>query len=101
MMPIDTIEGFAVICKSGKINIAKDGTLLIDRNTGIGYCLSYYIICPNRFNDSNLLLSLIDKKWFDDETLEDFKRAYYIGCRIAGIIPAQQLKEEATPKLFP
>ena len=101
IMPIDTIEGFAVICKSGKINIAKDGTLLIDRNTGIGYCLSYYIICPNRFNDSNLLLSLIDKKWFDDETLEDFKRAYYIGCRIAGIIPAQQLKEEATPKLFP
>lgn len=100
MMPIDTIEGFAVICKSGRINIAKDGTLLIDRNTGIGYCQSYYIICPNKFNDSNLLLSLIDKKWFDDEILEDFKRAYYIGCRIAGIFPTQQLKEEATSKLL-
>lgn len=100
MMPIDTIEGFAVICKSGRINIAKDGTLLIDRNTGIGYCLSYYVICPNRFNDSNLLLSLTDKKWFDGETLEDFKRAYYIACRIAGILPAQQLKEEASPKLL-
>lgn len=100
MIPIDTIEGFAVICKFGRINIAKDGSLLIDRNTGIGYCLSYYVICPNRFNDSNLLLSLTDEKWFDDEILEDFKRAYYIGCRIAGIFPAQQLKEEATPKLL-
>lgn len=100
MMPIDTIEGFAVICKAGRINIAKDGTLLIDRNTGIGYCLSYYVICTNRFNDSNLLLSLTDKKWFDDETLEDFKRAYYIACSIAGILPAQQLKEEASPKLL-
>ena len=100
MMPIDTMDGFAVICKSGRINIAKDGTLLIDRNTGIGYCLSYYIISPNRFNDSNLLLSLTGKKWFDEETLEDFKRAYYIGCRVACIFPAQQLKEEVTPKLL-
>ena len=98
--PIETIEGFPVICKSGRINIAKDGTLLIDRNTGTGFCLSYYIICPDKFIDSNLLLSMVDKKWFDDEILEDFKRAYYIGCRIAGISPAHQLKEESAPKLL-
>lgn len=98
MKPIDVIEGFQIICKTGKINIAKDGSLLIDRNTGNGYCLSYYVICPDKFEDSNLLLSMTDKKWFDDEILEDFKRAYYIGCRIAGIYLVQQLKDIAIPK---
>lgn len=97
MKPIDAIEGFQIICKTGKINIAIDGTLLIDRNTGSGYCLSYYVICPDKFDDSNLLLSMTDKKWFDDEILEDFKRAYYIGCRIAGIYPTQQLKDISFP----
>lgn len=97
MKPIDVIEGFQIICKMGKINIAINGTLLIDRNTGSGYCLSYYVICPDKFDDSNLLLSMTDKKWFDDEILEDFKRAYYIGCRIAGIYPTQQLKDISLP----
>lgn len=97
MKPIDAIEGFQIICKMGKINIAINGTLLIDRNTGSGYCLSYYVICPDKFEDSNLLLSMTDKKWFDDEILEDFKRAYYIGCRIAGIYPTQQLKDISLP----
>lgn len=100
MKPIDSFDGFQIICKTGKINIAKDGTLLIDRNTGSGFCLSYYVISPDKFEDANLILSMMDRKWFDDEIFEDLKRAYYIGCRIAGIYPVQQLKDLATPKLL-
>lgn len=99
--PIDIIDGFPIICKNGRVNIAKNGTLLIDRNTGSGYCLSHYVISPDKFADSRLLLSMTEKKWFDDEILEDFKRAYFIGCRIVGIYPVQQLKDSITPKQLP
>lgn len=94
MEPIDIIDDFPIISKTGRINIAKDGTLLIDRNTGSGYCLSYYVISPDKFADSRLFLSIIEKDWFDDETLEDLKRAYFIGCRIVGVYPVQQVKDK-------
>ena len=92
MSPIDIIEGFSIICRVGTIIIGTDGTLLIDRNNGIGYKLSHYIICPDKFEEPNLLLTLTSKQWFDDEMYEDFKRAYFIGCKIAGIYPMKQLK---------
>lgn len=94
MAPIDIIDGFPIISKTGRINIAKDGTLLIDRNTGSDYCLSYYVISPDKFADSRLFLSIIEKNWFDSETLEDLKRAYFIGCRIVGVYPVQQVKDK-------
>lgn len=93
VLPIDVIDGFQIICKTGNFSIAKDGTLLIDRNNDIGYRLSHYIIRPDKFEDPNLLLSMTEKAWFDDEMYEDFKRAYFIGCRIASILPMRQLKK--------
>lgn len=93
--PIDVIDGFQIICKTGNFSIAKDGTLFIDCNNGIGYRLSHYIICPDKFEEPNLLLSMTEKAWFDDEMYENFKRAYFIGCRIASIQPVRQLKKVA------
>lgn len=94
--PIDILEGFPIICKIGQISIAKDGTLLIDRNIGIGYRLSYYIIRPEKFGRADLILSITTKDWFDFDVFEDFKRAYFIGCCISGIHPVEQSKEIAT-----
>lgn len=93
MEPIDIIEGFPIICRLGTVSIGRDGTLLIDRNNGIGYKLSHYVIRPDKFEEPTLLLALTAKQWFDDEMYEDFKRAYFIGCKIADIYPMRQLKK--------
>lgn len=95
--PIEMIESFPIICKIGNICIGRDGTLVIDRNNGIGYKLSHYIIRPDQFEEPNLLLSLTTKKWFDKEMYENFKRAYYVGCKLAEIYPMKQLKEALPP----
>ncbi len=97
--PIDILDGLPVVCKTGLINIAKDGTMVIDRNNGIGFRLGYYIIPPKQFIREDLLLSITTKDWFDLDMFEDFKRAYYIGCKVAGIQPVKQLKEVANHKL--
>lgn len=88
--PIDIIEGFLIICKEGKISVSTDGTLIIDRNNGIGFRLSHYIIRPEQFENPYLILDLTTKPWFDEEMFENFKRAYFIGCKIADIYPMKQ-----------
>lgn len=92
LQPVEEIEGFQIVCKTGQISIAKDGTLLIDRDIGIGYRLNRYIIRPDKFDNPNLLLAISSRDWFDYDIFEDFKTAYYIGCRIAGVLPTEQLK---------
>lgn len=91
--PVDNLEGFPIVCKTGRIGIAMDGSLVIDRNMGIGYLISCYVVSPEKFVKEDLLLSITSKEWLDLDMFEDFKRAYYIGCRIAGIPPVKQLKE--------
>ena len=91
LQPVEEIEGFQIVCKTGQISIAKDGTLLIDRNIGIGYRLNRYIIRPDKFDNPNLLLAISSRDWFDYDMFEDFKTAYYIVCRL--------LREKNTDKL--
>lgn len=90
--PTDNLEGFPIVCKTGRIGIAMDGSLLIDRNMGIGYVMSHYVINSEKLIKEDLLLSITSKEWFDLDMFEDFKRAYYISCKIAGIQPVKQLK---------
>lgn len=96
--PIDIIEGFPIICKIGRVSLSKDGIILIDRNKGLGYRLTPLIIRPDEFEDSSLLYRLTTKEWFDDELFEDFKRAYFICCKLAEIHPMRQISDSKPPK---
>lgn len=89
---IDVIEGFQILYRDGAISISRDGSLIIDRNNGIGFKLSHYVIRPEQFEEPNLLCILTTKEWFDDEMYESFKRCYFLACKIADIYPMRQLK---------
>ena len=90
--PINIIEGYDIICEIGLICISFEGALIIDRNYGSGKQLSPYIIQPQDLLDPYLLLGLTKKEWFDKEMFDDFKRAYFVACKIIDVKPVTQLK---------
>lgn len=55
-------------------------------------CEGVYEIDRELMKESDLILHLCDKEWFDERCYEDFKRAYFIGCKMARIKPVKQIK---------
>lgn len=90
--PLEVVESLPILCKNGRVRIAFEGHIILDRNDGTFEEIGYHIIPPNKFSDKYLLAKLTKKSWFDSILYEEFKRAYLIGCKLAGIHPVEQEK---------
>ena len=51
------------------------------------------VIYPEMLRDFDLILKFSQREWFTEKAYEDFKRAYFIACKVAGITPRQQIRE--------
>lgn len=91
--PLEVVESLPILCRNGRVRIAFDGHILLDRNDGTFKELGYHIIDPRKFSDKHLLAKLTRNSWFDNSLYEEFKRAYLIGCRLAGLHPVEQEKQ--------
>ena len=89
---VDKIGSTPILLKIGRVSMAFDGTLYLDRNDGTFKKLGYHIIGASKLNDGSIVARLIEETWFDDEIYEDFKRCYHIACRVSGIEPVAQIK---------
>lgn len=90
--PLEYVESLPILCKNGRVRIAFDGHIILDRNDGSFQEIGYHIIDPSKFSDKHLLAKLTQKSWFGNSLYEEFKRAYLIGCRLAGVHPIEQEK---------
>lgn len=90
--PLERIEGMDILMTMGRASVSFDGNIVLDRNDGTFLNLGYYVIEPDLFSDSDLIYHLTEKAWFNDELYEDFKRCYFIACRLVGKRPVKQLK---------
>lgn len=92
--PIETVDTLPIICKNGRVRVAIDGHIILDRNDGSFNTIGNYVIEPAKFSDNHLIAKLTRKSWFDSNLYEEFKRAYLIGCRLAGMHPVEQERIE-------
>lgn len=83
-----------IMCISGRIGIALDGHLILDRNNGSFEHIGYCTIEPEDLSDNSLMCRMTDKEWFDNEIYEDLKRAYPVACCLAGIAPVKQIRDK-------
>ncbi len=83
--PIREIAGDQILLEMGKVAVAFDGNMWLN---------GYYNISADRLQEDGWILHLTEtKKWFDKDTLEDFKRCYLIACKLAGKKRAHQIKD--------
>ena len=90
--PVDKIDGIPILMKMGRASISFGGDIVLDRNDGTFLNIGYYVIEPDLFGYRYLIDLLIEKGWFNDELYEDFKRCYFITCRLVGKRPVKQIK---------
>lgn len=85
--PLDRIQGQDIIVKLGRINVTSAGDLFIDTYNGKGnpFAFGYYHIPAKSIGDYQLIQSLSQMDWLDDETKEHFKHCHAVACSIAGV----------------
>ncbi len=89
--PVRIFGNKVSICQHQHIHVTMDGTLILDPNNGLGFGLPPYIIEAKKLSCSELIKTLSNKEWFDDEMFEGFKRMYVIACALANVEPTIQL----------
>ena len=98
---LDNDKPFAdIVCRIGKWAVSTEGDIAYlyrdDNmiNISDGYLGTYdtYDIYNERLNEPDWILHLTGKDWFTEEVFEDFKRAYFVACKIAGVKPVVQKK---------
>ncbi|MDE6804434.1 MAG: hypothetical protein K2J29_07370 [Muribaculaceae bacterium] len=86
-----------IICSFGHWHVEIDGSI-------IGACVSkkeeepkwYPIWCSqlmDKNGNDNWILHLSQKGWFNAESYENFKRAYFISCKILNVEPKKQIHD--------
>lgn len=81
--PVRTIQDDPILLEMGKVAVAFDGTIWIN---------GHYDIAPDRLRGKDWILHLTEKLWFDTDMYEDFKRCYYIACKLSGQEPTHQIR---------
>lgn len=92
--PINILGEYKILLTIGRVSVAFDGTIIIDRNDGSFRNIGYYQIDPLSFGSEHLIDNLTTKDWFNDMVYESFKRCYHIACALVGKKPAKQVKQE-------
>ncbi len=95
--PLEITEGMRIICRMGRILVSAYGDILLNKNDGSFSHQGYYVISHRKLEDPCIIQCLSQKEWFDAEMYEDFKRAYFIGCKIADTHPMKQLRPDEIP----
>lgn len=82
-------DEFEEIARFGSWLLTIDGDLIF---FGTEDRPCYYPICSNQLKQADWVLHLSEKGWFTTECYEDFKRAYFVACKIVGITPVKQIR---------
>lgn len=89
---------FLVIASFGGWLVTVDGDLIY---RGVEKPYEWYPIYDNQLRENendDWVLHLSEKEWFTTECYEDFKRAYFLACKIAGTEPEKQIRDYAERK---
>ena len=83
-----------IICIFGSWHVTKDGDLIY---VGTKDKVNWYPIWSEQLTNANenddWVLHLTEKAWFDDQCYEDFKRAFFVACKIAGAPQYIQIRD--------
>ena len=82
----------AIICVFGSWHVSIGGDLFC---VGVKGKPKWYPIMSEQLLGAKIedwILHLMHKGWFDDKCYEDFKRAYFVACKIAGAPHTAQIR---------
>lgn len=83
-----------IICIFGSWHVTKEGDLIY---VGTKDKVNWYPIWSEQLTNANKnddwVLHLTGKAWFDDQCYEDFKRALFVACKIAGAPQYIQIRD--------
>lgn len=92
-----------IICRIGNWVVSTKGDIaylyrddnMIESSEGYMGTEDTYDIDNERLDEEDWIIHLTEKVWFTEQCFEDFKRAYFVACKIAGVKPVKQVKRYA------